>query len=289
MFAYGPMGQSLTESKALMTGVLKKRQVEGWLYGATLGACEDAALSGSDSTAGAAGSGPAETATKLMFASPTGTAGDIIKGSLLCWPPSIFSDKVAAADKLFGYDSKDPKQGKLRRGSVSVVLADGSSVSALWYFDECPEIDMFDRAREAIKASSPASSVYIGCDSLQYRKGNNFRARYSTVIVLHLDSKHGCQLFHKTVDLRDYDNLRQRLLNEVMYAIEAANHVMDVIGERKLEIHLDINSDARHKSNLALKEATGYVRGILNIVPKFKPDAFAATSAADHLAHCHVG
>ena len=140
-----------------------------------------------------------------------------------------------------------------------------------------------EAARQAIIDSSPTSSVYIGCDSMRYRKGEGFIARYSTVIVLHKDSKHGCQLFHNTVTIPDYGNLKQRLLNEVMYAIEAATGIIDVVGDRHLEIHLDINTNARHKSSVAVKEALGYVRGSLNMEPKMKPYSFAATHAADYL------
>ena len=140
-----------------------------------------------------------------------------------------------------------------------------------------------EEARQAIIDSSPTSSVYIGCDSMRYRKGEGFIARYSVVVVLHMDSKHGCQLFHKTFTMNDYGNLKQRLLNEVMLAIQAATDIIDVVGDRHLEIHLDINTNAKHKSSIAVKEALGYVRGSLNMEPKMKPYSFAASHAADYL------
>jgi len=142
---------------------------------------------------------------------------------------------------------------------------------------------MIEEAREAIKNSSKTSSVYIGCDSVRFKTSKGFSARYSTVIVLHMDSKRGCKLFHNTVVLDDYGNLKQRLLNEVMFAINAATEVIDVIGDRHMEIHLDINTNAKHKSSVAVKEALGYVRGSLNMEPKLKPYSFAATHAADYL------
>ena len=142
---------------------------------------------------------------------------------------------------------------------------------------------MYEEAKKAIAESSPESSVYIGCDSVRYKKNGKWRARYSTVIVLHKDSKHGCQLFYDTVSMDDYGNMKQRLLNEVSYAIAAASEILEVIGDRHLEIHLDLNTDPKHKSNIAVKEAAGYVMG-MGIEHKLKPDAWAATHAADHCA-----
>ena len=97
---------------------------------------------------------------------------------------------------------------------------------------------MYDQAKEAILNSSESSSVYIGADSIRFkRKDKQWYARYSVVIILHMDSKHGARLFHNTFELRDYGNRKQRLIAEAGYAIEAAMEIMDVLGDRKLEIH----------------------------------------------------
>jgi len=142
---------------------------------------------------------------------------------------------------------------------------------------------MYDEARDAILRSSQQSSVYVGADSIRYKKNGKWFAKYSMVIVLHMDSNRGCRLFHKSVDLPDYGNLKQRLLTEVMYAIEAATEIIDVVGSRHLEIHLDVNPSPEHKSNIAVKEALGYVRGSLGIDAHIKPNSWAASHAADHL------
>jgi len=147
---------------------------------------------------------------------------------------------------------------------------------------------MWTEAIEAIKNSSESSSVYIGCDSIVFKERDKFskkkisKAKYSTVIIVHKDSSAGCQLFHNTVTLRDFGNLRQRLMTEVGYAIEAAFAIVDIIGKRRLEVHLDINSDPKHASNIALKEAMGYVQGS-GFKAVGKPNGFAATHCADHL------
>jgi predicted RNase H-related nuclease YkuK (DUF458 family) len=143
---------------------------------------------------------------------------------------------------------------------------------------------MIEEAKQAILDSSPHSSVYIGCDSIRYvnKKGQWF-AKYSTVIIVHMDSKHGCKIFHDSADLPDFGNLKQRLMNEVNYAIGAATEILDVLGDRHMEVHLDINPNPKHKSNVAVKEALGWVKGSLGIDAKIKPESFAATHAADHM------
>jgi predicted RNase H-related nuclease YkuK (DUF458 family) len=144
-------------------------------------------------------------------------------------------------------------------------------------------MSVYDDAREAIVASSKESSVYVGADSIRYKKNGTWFAKYTWVIILHMDSKHGCRLFHNSIDIPDYGNIKQRMLQEVSYAIEAASEIIDVVGDRHLEIHIDINPDQKHKSNVALKEAIGYVRGTFGFDPVAKPNSWAATHCADHL------
>ena len=143
---------------------------------------------------------------------------------------------------------------------------------------------MYDKVRQAILDSSPQSSVYVGCDSIRFKKRDKWYAKYSTVVVLHVDSNRGCKLFHETVNLPDYGNIKQRLMTEVTFAIAAVEEILSVVGTRKLSIHLDLNPNPEHKSNVAVKEALGYVRGQLGIDAVIKPDAWAATHCADHLA-----
>jgi predicted RNase H-related nuclease YkuK (DUF458 family) len=141
---------------------------------------------------------------------------------------------------------------------------------------------MIEEAKKAILGSSQSSSIYIGCDSIRFRKNKQWYAKYSTVVIVHMDSKKGCRLFHESIDMPDYGNLKQRLLTEVQMAVTTATEIIDVIGDRHLEIHLDINSDPKHKSSVAVKEALGWVKGSLGLDAKIKPSAFAATHAADH-------
>lgn len=141
---------------------------------------------------------------------------------------------------------------------------------------------MIEEAKQAILNSSKESSVYIGCDSIRFRKNNQWYAKYSTVIIVHIDSNHGCKLFHSSLDMPDYGNLKQRLLTEVQMAVSTATEIIDVIGDRHMEIHLDINPNPKHRSSIAVNEALGWVKGSLGLDAKIKPSSFAATHAADH-------
>lgn len=150
-----------------------------------------------------------------------------------------------------------------------------------------------DEAVEAIKNSSPESSVYIGCDSIRYkerRKSNKFFVRYSVVIILHINSKNGGKVFAHSLKVKEPDSgltLKMRLLTEVQYATEAALAIVEEIGNRHMEVHIDVNPDEKHASSVAVKEALGWSRG-LGFETKIKPDGWAATHAADHaVRHMH--
>jgi predicted RNase H-related nuclease YkuK (DUF458 family) len=136
---------------------------------------------------------------------------------------------------------------------------------------------------EAIQDSSVTSAVYVGSDSMVKKvKGRRF-ANYCTVVIIHKDSCHGGKIFYFRDRLEDYGNVRQRMLQEAGFAIEVAQNILDAVGDRKLEVHLDLNADPMHKSNVAVKEAVGWVQGVLGVPARIKPDAFAASYAADHV------
>lgn len=139
-------------------------------------------------------------------------------------------------------------------------------------------------ARTAIINSSKESSIYIGSDSIRFKKNGRWYAKYSTVVILHIDSKHGCKLFHTSEVMPDYGNMKQRLLTEVGFTVATALELMDVIQDRHLEIHLDLNPNPKHKSFVAVKEGLGYIQGSLpGVKVEIKPHSWAASSCADHL------
>lgn len=136
-----------------------------------------------------------------------------------------------------------------------------------------------------IRETSPETEIMIGCDSQKCRgrKRKGF-FQYIVVVIIHIDGKHGCQIYGAEFIERDYGQLKPRLMNEVYLATDVAFQILDAIGDRKMSIHLDINTDPSHKSNVALKEAVGYVRGMLGVEPILKPEAIAASTCADYYA-----
>jgi predicted RNase H-related nuclease YkuK (DUF458 family) len=146
-----------------------------------------------------------------------------------------------------------------------------------------------EQIREFIRNTSEETSIYIGADSERYRakKGGHWIADYTLAVVIHHDSCRGCKVFGEVVTERDYDQKQDkpamRLMNEVMKAAQLYLDLAEAIGDRHFEVHLDINPDMKHGSSCVAQQAVGYIRGMCNVVPMIKPDAFAASYAADRL------
>lgn len=138
-----------------------------------------------------------------------------------------------------------------------------------------------------INSQSPETKIYLGCDSERFRMNDVWYADYILAIVVHIDGKHGCKLFGEVVRERDYDQRKDRpstrLMTEVYKVSELYLKLADVLDGRDVEVHLDINPDEDHGSSCVLNQAIGYIKGTCNVVPLVKPDAFAASYAADRL------
>ena len=129
------------------------------------------------------------------------------------------------------------------------------------------------------------SKIYLGCDSIKYKKGAIWYARYTTVLVVHMGGRHGCRVFGFTERERDYDKNkakpRMRLMNEAYKVCGLYMAVAEELEDFEVEIHLDINPDKQWASSIVIKEAIGYVMGMTGMTAKAKPDAFAASYCAD--------
>ena len=127
--------------------------------------------------------------------------------------------------------------------------------------------------------------VYLGGDSQRFKKDGVWYARYTCVFIVHINDHNGGKIFYFTEVERDFDQQnnkpRMRLMNEVRKIVDMYLAFGELLEDREVEIHLDINSDANHNSNLVMKEAMGYVKGVTNIDAKVKPQAWAAAHAAD--------
>ena len=138
-----------------------------------------------------------------------------------------------------------------------------------------------------IESQSPETKIYLGADSERYKNNGKWYADYTIAVVVHIDGCHGCKIFGEVQTELDYDAKNSkpsmRLMNEVYKVAELYQKIVDVIEDRHVEIHLDINPDERHNSSIVIQQAVGYVKGMCNVVPMVKPKAFAASYAADRL------
>jgi predicted RNase H-related nuclease YkuK (DUF458 family) len=140
--------------------------------------------------------------------------------------------------------------------------------------------------KEFIEAQGPDTRIYIGVDSERVKKGREWEAVYTAVIVVHINGNNGCKLFGEVTRERDYDRVDKpntRLMMEVYKVSELYLKLSEVLEGRPVEVHLDINPDDHYASSNVVSQAIGYIRGTCNVVPLVKPEAFAASYAADRL------
>ena len=153
------------------------------------------------------------------------------------------------------------------------------------------EMDI-EKVAEYIRAQSPETKIYLGGDSERFMIDEVWYADYTLALVVHRDGNKGCKVFGEVQRERDFDQRKDkprfRLMNEVYKIAELYMKLHEVLEDRYVEIHLDINPDEHYGSSCVIQEAVGYIRGMCNVVPMVKPNAFAASYAADRLKELKV-
>lgn len=143
--------------------------------------------------------------------------------------------------------------------------------------------------KEFVKKQSLETKIYIGGDSERYNENGIWFADFTLAVVVHIDGKHGCKIFGEVQKERDYDQKqnrpRMRLMNEVYKVADLYLSLQKMLPENEIQVHLDINPDEMYGSSCVINEAVGYIRGTCNVIPLVKPQAFAASYAADRLKH----
>lgn len=143
----------------------------------------------------------------------------------------------------------------------------------------------FDEIKTFIDKQTPNTKIYLGCDSERFRMNGVWYADYILAIVVHMNGNNGCKIFGEVQRERDFDQKqgkpRFRLMNEVYKVSELYLKLSDVLVDRDVEVHLDINPSEAFGSSCVVNEAIGYIRGTCNVIPLVKPKAFAASYAAD--------
>ena len=141
---------------------------------------------------------------------------------------------------------------------------------------------------EFISNQSEETKIYIGADSEKLNVKGIWYADYTLAVVVHINGNNGCKVFGSVHRERDFDNARKdrprlRLMTEVYKVAELYLQLAEVLEDRYVEVHLDINPDELHGSSCVLNEAIGYIKGMCNVTPMVKPNAFAASIAADRM------
>jgi len=135
-----------------------------------------------------------------------------------------------------------------------------------------------------INDCDPETKIYVGCDSERFRLNDAWYVDYILAVVVHINGKHGCKIFGAVQRERDYgqsaDKPKLRLMNEVYKVADLYLELSKAVAH-DIEVHLDLNPHAGHGSNVAVQEAVGYIKGMCNTIPMVKPQAFAASYAAD--------
>jgi len=142
------------------------------------------------------------------------------------------------------------------------------------------QLPIKDAVEAAIKRETALGhklKVCIGSDS----QVKHDIVHYATVIVF-LREKKGGFMFISRDEKRNLGSLKERMITEVAKSIEVAYSLCDLLDQYnvELEVHADINTDPNFASNVALKEAMGYILA-MGFEFKAKPNAFASSSCAD--------
>jgi hypothetical protein len=121
--------------------------------------------------------------------------------------------------------------------------------------------------------------VCIGTDSQV--KGST--TEFATVIVFLRLGKGGFMYVLPEMTQRKM-SIKERMLTEVGKSIGIAYELsrLFTLYDVDLEVHADINTNPGFKSNAALSEATGYIRG-MGFAFRAKPHAFASSSCANKM------
>jgi predicted RNase H-related nuclease YkuK (DUF458 family) len=146
------------------------------------------------------------------------------------------------------------------------------------------EVLLLDLKEEVEAAIVRESKLYrlkvcIGTDSQS--KGDVIE--FATAIVFLREGRGGFVYVNKYTTNQQF-SIRERMIKEVADSIEVAYELCPIFDQYhiELEVHADINTDPLFKSNVAFKEAMGYIMG-MGYTFKAKPEAFASSSCANRV------
>lgn len=142
---------------------------------------------------------------------------------------------------------------------------------------DMPITDVIENAIIKEQKAGHRLKVCVGSDSQAYRS----HVEYATVVVVLREGKGGF-MFMRNYKGTKHIRIKERMLKEVTMSVEVAYAICKILDKYNvaLEVHADINTDPKFQSNVALKDAMGYILG-MGFIFKAKPYAFASSSCAD--------
>lgn len=120
--------------------------------------------------------------------------------------------------------------------------------------------------------------ILIGSDSQCY---GNEKTIYGVVVALYTPGRGAHVLCTREIGPMEYNTL-SRLLSEVWKSIEMAEFLKENGIQKPKFIDIDLNPDAKYKSNSVLRQAVGLVEG-MGYKVRYKHLGALSTYAANHL------
>ena len=123
--------------------------------------------------------------------------------------------------------------------------------------------------------------ISIGTDSKFHPRREAWSVSYGTIIAFTFGNT-GTHLIMKRSVLRGTGKLSMfdRLWNEVQITVDLATWIKDNLGITP-EVHLDVNPNKQHRSNIIHDAAKGYAES-MGFKAETKPDSPIAACASDH-------
>lgn len=157
-----------------------------------------------------------------------------------------------------------------------------------------PLIDYLENIIDAEHNKGNVLKICIGTDSQKKSK----KYQFATAIIIEIKEPmgivdnvmtyigRGAKVISGVYTEHSKMSTKERMLKEVQMSIDVGYHILDLIElyNVDMEIHADVNPNPLAGSNVALKDAVGFITG-MGFTCKVKPEAYAASTGADKLCH----
>lgn len=137
-------------------------------------------------------------------------------------------------------------------------------------------VDLLEYVRSILE-KTPETKIYVGCDSQSYAN----KTIYVITVVFRYD-KRGAHVIYKREVIPKVKDLWTKLWGELQRSIDIAGYLRIEGGINIHQIDLDYNNNPKHKSNVIVKTAIGYMES-LGYNYAIKPETLIAISVANDL------